>query len=242
MSLYFILSITRSHWKALCFHNDSRVEGQEWKWENESLGPQTGSSRLTGALAGHAAHWPLLKSRIGICTPARFPSASFVHCSLRITELENQGSLIWAVAVEMGRECLSHRHSELVLWLKAGVTRMMIETCRDIRCRRGTLVFGFRDVFRQKSSTLESSHKTMSFLSFLKDFINLFLERKGGRKRGRETSMCGCLSGTPYRGPGRQPRHMPWQGIELATLWFTACTQSTEPHQPGPLFYFLYCL
>ena len=39
--------------------------------------------------------------------------------------------------------------------------------------------------------------------------------------RGRETSMCGCLSHIPYWGPGPQPRHLPWLGIELATLWFT---------------------
>ena len=33
------------------------------------------------------------------------------------------------------------------------------------------------------------------FMYFLKDFIYLFFrEGKGGRKRGRETSMCGCLS------------------------------------------------
>ena len=33
--------------------------------------------------------------------------------------------------------------------------------------------------------------------------------------------MCGCLSRTPYWGPGLQPRHVPWLGIELVTLWFT---------------------
>ena len=33
---------------------------------------------------------------------------------------------------------------------------------------------------------------------FKKDFTYLFLERGEGRKRGRETSMCGCLSHTPY--------------------------------------------
>ena len=38
----------------------------------------------------------------------------------------------------------------------------------------------------------------------------LFLERgREGKKRGRETSMCGCLSYTPYWGPGPQPRHVP---------------------------------
>ena len=32
--------------------------------------------------------------------------------------------------------------------------------------------------------------------------------------------MCGCLLRTPYWGPGRQPRHVPWLGRELVTLWF----------------------
>ena len=53
-----------------------------------------------------------------------------------------------------------------------------------------------------------------------KDFVYLFLDRKGERKRGRKTLICGCLSRTPYWGPGLQPRHVPWLGIELETLWF----------------------
>ena len=66
--------------------------------------------------------------------------------------------------------------------------------------------------------------------SFLKKhFIYLVLERgKGRRKRGRETSMCSCLSCTPYGGHGPQPRHVPWLGIEPVTLWLPAHTQSTE--------------
>ena len=57
--------------------------------------------------------------------------------------------------------------------------------------------------------------------NFCKDFIYLFLERgKGGRKRGRETSMCGYLSRGPHWGPGLQPRHAPSLGIKPATLWF----------------------
>ena len=32
--------------------------------------------------------------------------------------------------------------------------------------------------------------------------------------------MCVCLSYTLYWGPGPQPRHVPWLGIEPATLWF----------------------
>ena len=37
----------------------------------------------------------------------------------------------------------------------------------------------------------------------------LSLNRGEGRKRGRETSVCGCLSCAPYWGPGPQPRRVP---------------------------------
>ena len=68
---------------------------------------------------------------------------------------------------------------------------------------------------------------------FFKDFIYLFLERGGWR----ETSMCGCISRGPHWGPGPQPRHVPWLGIELVALWFTARAQSTELYQPGLDYY-----
>ena len=59
-----------------------------------------------------------------------------------------------------------------------------------------------------------------SLSTFFKYFIYfIFTEGKGGRKR--ETSMCGCLSSAPYWGPGLQPRHVPWLGLKLVTLWFT---------------------
>ena len=45
--------------------------------------------------------------------------------------------------------------------------------------------------------------------------------------------MCGCLSCAPNWGPGLKPRHALRLGIEPATLWFTACAQSTGPQQPG---------
>ena len=47
-----------------------------------------------------------------------------------------------------------------------------------------------------------------SFL-FIKKDLFIFREGKGGRKRGRETSMCGCLLCAPYWGPGPKPRHVP---------------------------------
>ena len=65
---------------------------------------------------------------------------------------------------------------------------------------------------------------SFSFFLFLKIcFIYFQREQKEKRKRGREISMCGCLSLAPYWGPGLQPRHVPWLGIEWATLWFTVC-------------------
>ena len=45
--------------------------------------------------------------------------------------------------------------------------------------------------------------------------------------------MCGCLSHSPYWGPGPQPRHVPWVGIKLLTLWFVGRHSTTEPQQPG---------
>ena len=57
--------------------------------------------------------------------------------------------------------------------------------------------------------------------NFKKYFIYLFLrEGKGGRKKETST-MCACLSHTPYWGPGLQLRHVPCLEIELATLWFS---------------------
>ena len=51
-----------------------------------------------------------------------------------------------------------------------------------------------------------SSHPALLFF-FLRFYLFIFRE-KGGEGE-RETSMCGCLSCTPYWGPGPQPRHVP---------------------------------
>ena len=55
---------------------------------------------------------------------------------------------------------------------------------------------------------------------FFKDFILFIFREREAREKEKETSMCGCLLHTPYQGPGLQPRHVPWLGIEPATLWF----------------------
>ena len=76
---------------------------------------------------------------------------------------------------------------------------------------------------------------------FLKDFIYLFLVSRREGERGRETSMCGCLSHTPSWGLGPQPRHVPWPRMEPATLCFAGWCSSTELHEPELfLFYFLF--
>ena len=56
---------------------------------------------------------------------------------------------------------------------------------------------------------------------FLKIFIYLFLKSGEGKEKGREISMCGCLSCAPHWGPSPQPRHVPWIGSKPATLSFT---------------------
>ena len=50
--------------------------------------------------------------------------------------------------------------------------------------------------------------------------------------------MCGCLSGHPYWGPGLQPRHVFWLGIEPATLWFIG-GHSVHWVTPARAFFFL---
>ena len=64
------------------------------------------------------------------------------------------------------------------------------------------------------SSTLK--HTTFFFKKKI-----LFISREGGRKKGKETSVCGCLLCAPYWGPGPQPRHVPWLVIEPVIFWFT---------------------
>ena len=58
--------------------------------------------------------------------------------------------------------------------------------------------------------TFSSFTKRKDFLPLKKRFY-LFIFRERGREgeRGRERSMCGCLSHARYWGPGLQPRCVP---------------------------------
>ena len=62
----------------------------------------------------------------------------------------------------------------------------------------------------------------MNFFIFLKN-IYLFLDRGEGREKEEgEKHQCVVTSHVALTGePGRQPRHMPWVGIEPVTLWFS---------------------
>ena len=59
-------------------------------------------------------------------------------------------------------------------------------------------IYGERNV-----KDTELTYKLFKMYLFI--LFYLYLERGEGRKRGRETSMCGCLSRAPYWGLGPQP-------------------------------------
>ena len=67
--------------------------------------------------------------------------------------------------------------------------------------------------------------------SFFPSFSPSLGVGEGGRKRGRETSMCGCLSNSSYwePGPGTCPD---WESNQQPFV-LQAGIQSTESHQPG---------
>ena len=52
--------------------------------------------------------------------------------------------------------------------------------------------------------------------------------------------MCGCLSHTPYQGFGPQPKHVPWLGIELVTLWFAGWHSICRATPTRAVSHFLY--
>ena len=73
------------------------------------------------------------------------------------------------------------------------------------------------------------------FLKIL--FIYFFREGKGGRKRGRETSMWGCLLCAPTGDLARNPGMCPDWEFNQWLFGSQAGAQSTQPHQPGTNVY-----
>ena len=75
---------------------------------------------------------------------------------------------------------------------------------------------------------LNKSLKNKSILYIFRRFY-LFIFRERGREGEREgekhwcvrDTLISCLSHSPNWGPGLQPRHVPWLGIEPAAFQFT---------------------
>ena len=93
-------------------------------------------------------------------------------------------------------------------------------------------------IFFELSQTLWSHQFIMLTISltqldfFKRFYLFTFRQRGSGGEKGRETSICGCLSHASKWEPGPKPRHGPWLGIELVTFWF-AGRCSTHWASPG---------
>ena len=80
--------------------------------------------------------------------------------------------------------------------------------------------------YRDNAVTNEVPGQDYILLLFLKDFT-YFREMGWEGEREGEQHQCaggtsiGCLLHTPNWGPGLQPRHVPYLGIEPVTFWFT---------------------
>ena len=77
-----------------------------------------------------------------------------------------------------------------------------------------SLMCWFLSASRVFSSFLLAS---ICFFFFFQDYIYLFLEGEKERERNIVWVPLAC----PHWGPGPQPRHVLWLGIQLVTLWFT---------------------
>ena len=79
------------------------------------------------------------------------------------------------------------------------------------------------------------------FILFKRFYLFIFRQRGREGERGRETLMCGCLSSTPYWGPGPHPGMCPDWESNQQPFGSQASTQSSEPHQPRLYFFKNYC-
>ena len=65
-------------------------------------------------------------------------------------------------------------------------------------------------------------------------------ERAGDKHECVRDTSISCLSHAPTSGHGPQPRHVPWPGSNWRPFGSEAGAQSSEPHQLGMVFPFLY--
>ena len=78
---------------------------------------------------------------------------------------------------------------------------------------------------------------------FFRFYLFIFREGKEGRMRGRESSVCGCLSHIHNWEPSPQPRHVPWLEIEPASLCFSSwhSIHWVTPATTGSLYLLIPC-
>ena len=124
-----------------------------------------------------------------------------------------------------------NRHSKMFEWAHSSLPRKFsITTDNPFYIYTWTLKVGTyrwyfmcRDVLGWHHWVYTLDFDPWNNSRILESFFKHFMFRERGRewKRGRETSMCGCLSHALCWGPGLQLRHVPWLGIIPATLWFT---------------------
>ena len=104
-------------------------------------------------------------------------------------------------------------------WL-LGPCRTCFKSYCKYRCVRAHCLKVILDPRKLQHLHFWACSDALSFLFLNILFIYFQREGKGRRKRGWETSMCGWLSRSPHWRPGPHPRHVPWLGIKLVTLWF----------------------
>ena len=83
-----------------------------------------------------------------------------------------------------------------------------------------------------------------SFFSFLRFYLFILREKGREKEQERNTDMqkkywsIACCT-PPDQGPGPQPRHLPWQGIETVTFWFAGWypTHWAMPARPPVKFF-----
>ena len=117
--------------------------------------------------------------------------------------------------------CFAEISHLLVILSKASFSnyKSLYDHYRNFREYSKVYINIFRYYYQAEKPSLIVVYLLLVFFFPKKIFFKLiFRERgKGGRKRGRETSI-GCLSCAPDRGPVPQPRLVPWLGIEPATF------------------------
>ena len=116
-------------------------------------------------------------------------------------------------------------HSTLLLW-DSSLLLYVAMPCSIYFDMHYSIIWLYLNLFMH--STVDKHLSYFQFLAikssaainiyFLK--ILFILDKGEGREKETETSVCGCLLHAPYWGPGPQPKHVLWLGMESATLWF----------------------